>query len=76
MPACGTFADCFSTLMPRVLDAAFTIVAVASALAAVTPTPSDDGLAGRVYRILDILALNVGYAKDKPKRQGGRFVAD
>ncbi|QIE57731.1 hypothetical protein G5B40_03055 [Pikeienuella piscinae] len=62
--------------MPRAFDVAFAIVAAASAIAAVTPTPRDDALLGKVYRILDTLALNVGYAKDRPKSLGGRFVAE
>tara|TARA_Y100000310_G_scaffold333756_1_gene411948 strand:+ start:712 stop:900 length:189 start_codon:yes stop_codon:yes gene_type:complete len=41
------------------------VVAAASAIAALTPTPKDDGLVKRVYGLLDILALNVGKAKDK-----------
>lgn len=32
---------------------------------------------GKVYKIIDVLALNFGYAKDKPAEQaGGRFVAN
>ncbi len=76
MFACGTAAQCFVALMPSVFDAAFTIIAVASAVAALTPTPTDDNLIGRLYKIVDFLALNVGYAKERPKIQGGRFVAD
>ena len=41
------------------------VVAVASAIAALTPTKSDDDFLGKVYKILDTLALNVGKAKDK-----------
>tara|TARA_Y100000593_G_scaffold33336_1_gene65575 strand:- start:2008 stop:2205 length:198 start_codon:yes stop_codon:yes gene_type:complete len=50
------------------------IVAAASAVAALTPTPKDDKFVtgakrwiAKVYRIIDILALNVGRAKDKGK---------
>ena len=42
-----------------------TIVAAASAIAALTPTPKDDTLVGKVYKIVDWLALNVMKAKDK-----------
>ncbi len=41
------------------------IVAVASAIAALTPTPKDDTIVGKIYKVIDMLALNVGKAKDK-----------
>ncbi len=48
------------------------IIACASALAAMTPTPKDDELVSRLgkawsklYKVVDILALNVFRAKDK-----------
>jgi hypothetical protein len=41
------------------------IVAAASAIAALTPTPTDDSLVAKAYKIVDWLALNVGKAKDK-----------
>lgn len=41
------------------------IVAAASSVAALTPTPKDDALFGKVYKIVDWLALNVGKAKEK-----------
>ena len=41
------------------------VVALASAIASVTETKKDDDLIGKVYKVLDILALNVGKAKDK-----------
>lgn len=41
------------------------VVAAASAIAALTPTPADDSAVKKVYKILDWLALNVGKAKDK-----------
>ena len=44
---------------------ATSIVAAASAIAALTPTPKDDYVASKVYKIIDWLALNVGKAKDK-----------
>lgn len=51
-------------------------VAIASAASAVSPTPKQGHWIGRIYQVLDIVALNVGYAKDKPaKNEGGRFVA-
>tara|TARA_R110000824_G_scaffold282148_3_gene470443 strand:- start:2721 stop:2897 length:177 start_codon:yes stop_codon:yes gene_type:complete len=41
------------------------IVAIASAVAAMTPTPKDDGIAKKLYKLVDLLALNVGKAKEK-----------
>jgi len=48
------------------------VIAAASSIAAVTPTPKDDALVGKVekaygkaYKVLDLLALNVLKAKDK-----------
>ena len=40
-------------------------VALASAIAALTPTPKDDGWVKKIYKVVDLLALNVGKAKDK-----------
>ena len=40
-------------------------VTVASAVAALTPTPKDDNIVGKAYKIIDWLALNVGKAKEK-----------
>jgi len=37
----------------------------ASAVAALTPTPVDDGIVKKMYVVLDWVALNVGRAKDK-----------
>lgn len=41
------------------------VIAAASAVAALTPTPKDDGWVKKLYKLLDLLALNVGKAKDK-----------
>ena len=50
------------------------VIAAASAIAALTPTPKDDQFVSgakrwvsKLYRVIDILALNVGRAKDKGK---------
>jgi|TARA_B100001059_G_C17619884_1_gene468955 hypothetical protein len=42
-----------------------TIVTVASIVAASTPTPKDDAWIGKLYKFIDLLALNIGKAKDK-----------
>ena len=40
-------------------------IALASAIAAMTPTPKDDGIVKKLCKLVDLLALNVGKAKDK-----------
>ena len=42
-----------------------TIVPVASLIAASTPTPKDDAWIGKLYKFVDLLALNIGKAKQK-----------
>ena len=42
-----------------------TIVMGASLICALTPTPKDDAIVGKIYKILDWCALNVGRAKEK-----------
>ena len=41
------------------------IVAIASLVAAVTPTPQGDKWLAKLYKVIDFLALNIGKAKDK-----------
>ena len=47
-----------------------TIVMLCSFIAAVTPTPIDDGWMKKVYKLVDWFALNVGRAKDKKHFMG------
>jgi|TARA_R100000781_G_scaffold86744_1_gene53386 hypothetical protein len=42
-----------------------TIVTVSSLIAASTPTPKDDVWIGKLYKFVDLLALNIGKAKEK-----------
>lgn len=39
------------------------VVTVCSIIAAVTPTPQDDAWMAKLYRFIDIMAVNVGHAK-------------
>ena len=39
------------------------VVTVCSIIAAVTPTPKDDMWLSKLYRFIDIMAVNVGHAK-------------
>jgi ethanolamine utilization microcompartment shell protein EutS len=41
------------------------IVTAASLIAASTPTPKDDVWIGKLYKLVDALALNIGKAKEK-----------
>tara|TARA_B100000035_G_scaffold313764_1_gene328240 strand:- start:3521 stop:3700 length:180 start_codon:yes stop_codon:yes gene_type:complete len=41
------------------------VIAAASAIAAITPTPKDDNFVKKLYWLVDLLALNIGKAKDK-----------
>ena len=38
-------------------------ISVCSIIAAVTPTPKDDAWMAKLYRFIDIMAVNVGHAK-------------
>ena len=68
--------DAAFDLAPMVFDALFAIVAFASAITAMTRTPRDDDWVGALYRIVEVLALNIGRAKQTPpNRTGGRFTA-
>ena len=39
-------------------------VTICSAIAAVTPTPKDDAAVAWAYKLIDMIALNFGKAKD------------
>ena len=41
------------------------IVALASAIAAATPTPKEGSLVAKAYKVVDFLAMNIGKAKQK-----------
>jgi hypothetical protein len=41
------------------------VVTLASAVAAATPTPKAGSVWSKVYKVIDIFALNFGKAKDK-----------
>ena len=41
------------------------LVSICSLIAALTPTPADEKLVGKAYKILDWFALNIGRAKEK-----------
>lgn len=41
------------------------VVTVSSIIAAITPTPKDDVWIGKLYKLIDLFALNILRAKDK-----------
>ena len=47
------------------LEIALAVHAAASIICALTPTRKDDDLLGRIYKVLEFLALNIGRAKDR-----------
>ena len=64
-----SFADTLSHIFDQVpswLSVASGIVAAASAVTAMTPTPRDDALLGKIYQVIELLALNIGHAKEPP----------
>jgi hypothetical protein len=44
------------------------VIALASAIAAATPTPKAGSVLAKIYAVIDFLALNVGKAKDSGKK--------
>jgi hypothetical protein len=41
------------------------VVALASAIAAATPTPKEGSIVAKIYKVIDFLAMNIGKAKQK-----------
>ncbi len=51
------------SIITDIANIATAVVAIASIVAAVTPTPKDDVWISKLYRLIDICAINVGKAK-------------
>lgn len=49
----------------EILEVVSLVVAAAAAIAALTPTPKDDGIVKAIRKVVDALALNVGKAKNR-----------
>ena len=60
------FITWLQTHFDQLLVVLTSIVTAASVIAAITPTPADDTAVGKLYKIIDTLALNFGRAKDLP----------
>ena len=52
------------THLNEILVAITSVVTAASAICALTPTPKDDSVVSKIRQFLDVLALNVGKAKN------------
>lgn len=39
------------------------VVCAASIICALTPTPKDDQMIGKLYKVIELLAINIGKAK-------------
>lgn len=50
-------------LLLNIFNIATAVVALASAITAVTPTPKDDAMVAKAYKVLEYFALVVGKAK-------------
>ena len=63
-----------TVVIERAVTSAPALVTLASVVAAMTPTPRDDTFVGKLYKVVELLAVNVGRAKETPpNRAGGRF---
>ena len=50
-----------------IINTVTTLVTVASIIAASTPTPKDDEWIAKLYKFIDLLAINIGKAKQQVK---------
>jgi hypothetical protein len=46
-----------------IANIATAVISVASIIAALTPTPKDDVWIAKLYKVLEVLAVNIGKAK-------------
>ena len=49
----------------KYIEVALAVHAAASAICALTPTPKDDAILGKIYKVIETLALVVGRAKQR-----------
>jgi hypothetical protein len=50
-------------MLMDIANIATAVIAVASIIAALTPTPKDDVWIAKLYKLLEVLAVNIGKAK-------------
>tara|TARA_B100001123_G_scaffold406804_1_gene498434 strand:+ start:45 stop:203 length:159 start_codon:yes stop_codon:yes gene_type:complete len=49
--------------IPEIIKTLALIISGASAVAALTPTPKDDKFIAKIYKVIELLALNIFHAK-------------
>jgi hypothetical protein len=54
-------------------EIATTVIAIASVIAAATPTPSSQSVLGKIYGVIDFLAINFGKAKDSGTKSNNKL---
>ena len=57
--------DTLQTLLGSYWIYATAITTIASAICSMTPTPKEGTMMAKVYKIIDLAAINIGKAKDK-----------
>jgi hypothetical protein len=55
----------FFNAVPAWLEAGLAVIAAASAVTALTPSPKDDNVLAGLRRLLEMLALNIGHARPR-----------
>ena len=56
--------DMLDTIL-TIIQLAPWVISGASLICALTPTPRDDQIIGKIYKLIDWCAINVGRAKEK-----------
>ena len=51
------------SIITDLANIATAVIATASIIAALTPTPKDDAWIAKLYKFIDIMAINIGKAK-------------
>ena len=49
----------------EIVEFALALHAAASFICALTPTKKDDDILGKIYKVIEFFALNIGKAKDR-----------
>ncbi len=57
-------SDMLDTIL-TIIQLAPWVISGASLICALTPTPKDDQIIGKIYKLIDWCAINVGRAKEK-----------
>jgi hypothetical protein len=60
----GNIGETVMEALTNIITVVTSIVCIASIVCSLTETPKDDALIGRLYKIVEIAALNIGKAKE------------